>query len=336
MPERDSPWKLPEQYDRIGGIKRPHEKDLLAKSNVVGVGVGNKYVAGEDTGTPCIVVMVSTKLPRAELEDADLVPSTLDDVPTDVVETGLIQADGDFNARLRPAPGGTSVSHRNGPYTGTLGTGCVDEEQPKFGRRKYYLLSCNHVLANHNQAIAGDYVLQPGVGDGGTYPADIVGRLDRWVPIQFCTPTPTGFICTANYADAAIALTTLNRVNREIHWLGYPRRFPPSGYLTYGPGTRVLKMGTTSGLTEGEVTAVSAVTIVNYPLAGGQVAMFKDVIVTTRMSKPGDSGAIACEPDYGVALGMVFASGTHGPRSATFLNPVWWIESLLDISIAPA
>ena len=49
--------------DRIRMIKARHEKDLLARKNVVGVGVGFKETAGKKTDRMSIVVMVETKLP---------------------------------------------------------------------------------------------------------------------------------------------------------------------------------------------------------------------------------------------------------------------------------
>jgi hypothetical protein len=336
MTEGDSGLKVPDEYARIGRLKRRHEKALLAKANVVGVAVGNKYTGGEDTGTPCIVVKVSVKLPQDELDDEDIVPATLDDVPTDVDESGFFHPLA-FNSRLRPAPGGASISHRNGGI-GTLGTGCLDEEDAEVGiPRRYYLLSCNHVLANTNRASPGDAILQPGAGDGGTFPADVVGSLDRFVPIQFGTQTgPTTFTFPVNYADAAIARCDLDRVNREIQWIGYPRHSAPGNpFFSYGPGTRVQKTGRTSEFTVGRITQVFGSIVIpfpNAPVTGTQIpqALFGDVIVTTSMSQGGDSGSIACDIDYAIALGMVFA----GSRRETLLNPIYYVESLLGVSIA--
>src|SRR5262249_33637307 len=46
------------------------------------------------------------------------------------------------------------------------------------------ILSKNHVLANCNDALVGDSILQPGAIDGGT-DADVVARLERFIKLKF-------------------------------------------------------------------------------------------------------------------------------------------------------
>jgi hypothetical protein len=73
-------------------VRARHEARLLGCANVVGVADGVKSVRGQPTMTPCIVVLVSRKVPRKALAPADVIPPKLDDVPTDVVEVGTITA----------------------------------------------------------------------------------------------------------------------------------------------------------------------------------------------------------------------------------------------------
>ena len=47
-----------------------------------------------------------------------------------------------------------------------------------------YILSNNHVLAGTNTAPIGA-LLQPGEGDGGGFPADLVATLTSFVPLDF-------------------------------------------------------------------------------------------------------------------------------------------------------
>lgn len=65
-----------------------HEAEILAYPNVVGVASGIKTKGGQPTGTACIVVYVSRKLPRSRLKKAELIPASLDGIPVDVVEIG--------------------------------------------------------------------------------------------------------------------------------------------------------------------------------------------------------------------------------------------------------
>ena len=59
-----------------------------------------------------------------------------------------------------------------------------------------FILSNNHVLANSNEAMVGDAILQPGPTDGGQNPSDVVARLERFVGLHYTTgdvnpPGPT-------------------------------------------------------------------------------------------------------------------------------------------------
>lgn len=73
-------------------VKRRHENDLLRKPNVVAVGVGFRTRGGQTTSEVCIVVSVTQKIPTADLKRTEVLPQTLEDVPIDVVETGVIRA----------------------------------------------------------------------------------------------------------------------------------------------------------------------------------------------------------------------------------------------------
>ena len=76
----------------VTDVKRKHEQDLLRLPNVVAVGVGLRTRGGEPTGEVCIVVSVKTKVPVPQLAGRDRIPSSIEGVPVDVVETGEIRA----------------------------------------------------------------------------------------------------------------------------------------------------------------------------------------------------------------------------------------------------
>jgi len=73
-------------------VKRRHEKELMRKSNVVGVGVGLRMRSGRRTDEVCIVVSVKVKVPAQNIQPSDIVPPVIEGVPVDVVETGEIRA----------------------------------------------------------------------------------------------------------------------------------------------------------------------------------------------------------------------------------------------------
>ncbi|MCS6909661.1 MAG: hypothetical protein NZM11_03720 [Anaerolineales bacterium] len=77
---------------RAIAVKRRHEASLLRLPNVVAVGVGRRVRGGAFTDEICIIVSVRKKMPAAQLDCRDLIPTMLDGVPVDVVETGEIAA----------------------------------------------------------------------------------------------------------------------------------------------------------------------------------------------------------------------------------------------------
>lgn len=159
--------------------QRRFQLQLLAKANVVGVGIGYR---SEESDELALITMVERKLPVAALSAGDLVPPEIDGAPTDVIEVGSIRAqlnDG-VRDRWRPSiPPGVSIGH---PLVtaGTYGALVYDNAT---GER--LILSNNHVLANSNGASLFDPILQPAATDGGTAPGDNVAQLYRYLPLRY-------------------------------------------------------------------------------------------------------------------------------------------------------
>ncbi len=79
-----------EIIERIQAVKAAHEAELLAKANVVGVGIGFRQQKLSRTDDIVLVVMVEKKVPRAQLAPEDVIPGQIDGVPVDVQESGRI------------------------------------------------------------------------------------------------------------------------------------------------------------------------------------------------------------------------------------------------------
>jgi len=73
-------------------VKRRHEKELMRKPNVVAVGIGFRTRGGVRTDEAGIIVSVRRKVPLSQLKSGDAIPSSIEGVPVDVVETGEIRA----------------------------------------------------------------------------------------------------------------------------------------------------------------------------------------------------------------------------------------------------
>lgn len=233
--------------------------------------------------------------------------------------------------RVRPITGGLSVGHRKA-NAGTIGM-CVYDLMPDSSTtppqigvgipERYYILSNNHILANTNVANLGDSILQPGRIDGGLIPRDRIGRLHRFVPIQFAPDVALD--AQTNLVDAAIAAVPFRSVAGGIKWIGELRGWREKAAVTVG--TVVKKTGRTTGFTTGRITVVNATVDVNYHT--GKVARFQEQILTTKMSKGGDSGALLTTADN-VAVGLLFASSTE----VSVANQIENVRTLLRVEIA--
>jgi hypothetical protein len=225
--------------------------------------------------------------------------------------------DQQFPIQLGTSGGNINDSSKGFCYGGTLGALVEDVS----GHR--YILSNNHVLARTNAAASGEDIIQPGLIDQS--PAcfkdntDVVADLTRFIPILFKTK---GTI-PSNAVDAAIAQVRAGYVD-------------PTGFIidigtlssdTMAPhlGMAVKKSGRTTGLTNGNITAVNATIDVSY--GSGKTARFVNQIVvgTGDFIAAGDSGSLMVE-DVATnpsAVGLLFA----GSSTTAIANP---IDGVLD------
>ncbi len=174
---------------KIEDVRQKYQDALLAKGNVVGLGIGEKITNGQQTGKPALVVFVETKAPRTTLTSANLVEPVIEGVETDVVEIGTPELLAN-TARLRPAIGGISIGHVN-ISAGTFGCLLRSEADGQL-----YILSNNHVLADSNAGQFGDAIIQPGDADLGMDPVDRIATLYRYPAVS-----PT----SDNLVDCALA-----------------------------------------------------------------------------------------------------------------------------------
>lgn len=274
-----------------------------------------------------------------EVED-DLDPEVEDDLDPEVeddLDPEVEAAQKYFRSRkrrikrLRPVCGGISVGYRK-LTTGTIGA-CVydqlpgasnDPPQPGIGMpQKFYILSNNHVLAYSNEGHIGASILQPSAGDGGRFPKDRIGRLQRFIPIDLAPTIPLED--HNNLVDAALAEVPFRLMEQRLKWIGELRGWRKKADVTVG--TLVKKTGRASNLTVGRITVINATIDINY--RNGRKGRFKEQILTTKMSAPGDSGSVITTLDN-VAVGLLFASSTE----VTVANQIENVRALLHVEIA--
>jgi hypothetical protein len=331
---------MPQDLEMVRATLDRARDGILERANVVAAGVGYKVRGGVRTDDLAIVASVTEKVPPERLAARDLVPAAVDGIPTDVLPTGEFRAFQSRTERPRPAPGGVSIGHRN-VTAGTLG--CLMRRGGQV-----VILSNNHVLANSNEAVRGDAILQPGAHDGGRFPGDHIADLADFVPIVFLEPPSecrfassvisilnAGCVLigsktryrtlslqvTDNLVDAAIARPVDGAlVEDEILELG-----ALTGLGSGSLGMAIRKSGRTTGLTAGEVTQVDVTVNVQY--GAGRTARFTDQLMAGPMSQGGDSGSAVVDAENRL-VGLLFA----GSDSSTIINRIEHVVAELDLT----
>jgi hypothetical protein len=79
-------------FNQVRNIKTRYEDELLAKPNVVGIGVGMKVKEDQQTQEMALIVMVTQKVPASELAPEDRIPREVEGIPVDVKEVGEFEA----------------------------------------------------------------------------------------------------------------------------------------------------------------------------------------------------------------------------------------------------
>jgi len=232
--------------ENIIKVQNRHTARLMKISGVVGTASG---VGADGSGA----VLVLTKTPGV-----GNIPKSLDGERVVVKVVGEIRAfpkpEGkgkpggnttdpvDPTTRFdRPVPIGVSTGHP-AITAGTIGARVTD------GTR-VFALSNNHVYADENTASTGDAVLQPGTYDEGEAPADTLGTLFDFEPIDFSGEN--------NFIDAAIALSSTGNLGKATPADGYGA--PKSNTTAARVNLKVKKYGRTTGFTKGKVFVQRAV-----------------------------------------------------------------------------
>lgn len=252
-------------------VQERHTPDLMKLPDVVGTGV-----SANRGGKPIIKIYLKRG-------GGGGLPLRLGGLPvvTEVVGE-IFAAKGppgqgvDPTARFpRPVPIGVSTGHPD-ITAGTIGCRVTDGSD-------VYALSNNHVYADVNAATIGDAVIQPGTFDGGVSPADDIGTLFDFEPIDFAPNA-------SNIMDAAIALSSTSLLGNSTPSDGYGTPRIQTAQATVG--MRVMKYGRTTSQTKGRVDALNATVNVNYGAPGVARFIGQIIIRPGSFSAGGDSGSL--------------------------------------------
>lgn len=256
------------------------------------------------------------------------------DLPAETLEVLRQRTDGELDVRItgtvsptaahafaiqRGLAIGASVGHVRST-AGTLGF---------FARRKdgaIGFVSNNHVLAANDLGKDGDEIVHPAPSDAGKAPRRVVGRLDGAYPRL---RRPDAIV------DCAFA-RLIGDLPRDPGLLPDGRRIRDTPGKPYA-NPSVAKVGRTTGLTWGRVSAFSLGQIVHYSF--GPVYCPRQIEIETindeSFSLAGDSGALVlcseCNP-----VGLVFAAspiGGYNNCGYTYANPIDAVLRALNVTI---
>lgn len=228
-----------------------------------------------------------------------------------------------YQQRQRPLLIGCSIGHVK-VTAGTLG--CFVKPRTGTG---LFVLSNNHVLANENRGKRGDAIIQQGDLDGGKAPGDVVGKLGDFVRLR-----KHG----ANFVDCALGGLTAG-IKGDLTKLRGLGKLAGLGDAFLDEGTEVAKIGRTTGLTRGRVTAFELDNVVvGFDI--GDLRFDNQIEIEGAGDGPfsdgGDSGSLIVGPDKrGVAL--LFAGGDQGGANGqglTYANPLRTVLDALKVDLA--
>lgn len=300
----------PAQMSNLLDILKRYQDSLMAYKGVYKVDVGYRWKAGKMTGEIALRVHVKNKQPKENLENNDIVPEEIENIPIDVIQSNIRQSPPSDAAtqstnnqtpnskRQDPLIGGVETWNIKIRDIGTLGAIVFDrlDGQPMA-------LSNFHVFVKDTQRqFIGDNIMQPCSGLDDT--EDIVGTVHR----------------SDKLLDCAVAyLTTTRRISSSIFKIPGGIKGITSPIL----GMRVMKSGCSTEHTCGMVEGVGAnneseFTIVPVP----------DEWDKKEISDAGDSGSIWIERSSHAAVGLHFA----GETSPALKDERAWSKSIQHVA----
>jgi hypothetical protein len=227
-----------------------------------------------------------------------------------------------YQQRCRPLRIGCSVGHVQ-VTAGTLGAFARSRED-----NSSMALSNNHVFADENAGNIGDGILQPGKFDGGQDPADKMGTLAKFVPLDF--QNINYFDCATARIDPAIQFDS-----KSLDTAGNLSTAIPAAVQG---GEAVMKLGRTTGLTQGRITAIELDNVaVGYD--NGQAHFNQQIEIEGAgdfaFSQGGDSGSLVFDQNL-APVALLFAGTDQGGTNNmgfTYANPLRGVLDALAVDL---
>jgi hypothetical protein len=321
----------------IRPVKERIEEELLRRPGVNGVDINEKVTNGRPTGELAIVVYVDEKKPKSKLSKTEMIPETIEGIPTDVQQEKIVlQAAYRAIAEVEPLVdaakyttlhGGISMgpcrsvflsppdvpTAGNYVFTGTLGAIVKDRTTGAA-----MALTNFHVACIDDGWSVGDTMAQPSRVDSGSCPGDRFAVLTR--------------ATLSEHVDGAVVTIDSGKTTDcTIEEIG-----AVTGQAVATVGMAVRKRGRTTELTFGTVNSVDVTVSIDYGDGLGthtlknQIRVVPDTAQNARFSDHGDSGSAVVDGS-GKVVGLLFAGTNSG--SATYANPIQAVLDELNVNL---
>ena len=279
---------------------RPQAEEILMKiPGVIGVGIGLKETNNELTEEGSFRVYVERKKSLIDVPSDQHIPDEILGVKTDVIEMDLTDQIVD-ESEYRPLKGGIQI----GNGSGALGTlGCLAK---RTSDNVTVMLSNHHVMFASGKGV-GDKIGQPDLCESCCCSCGEVGTIAAG-------SIPAGGV--AGRVDGAIATVKAGIGSiQEINQIGVI-----AGTAAAVFGETVRKVGRTTGLTTGTVTAVSdPASSSSGPTYINQVRV-APIAGVPKFSDSGDSGSVIVNASNQVVA--LLWGGNTGPSVANNIADV--------------
>ncbi len=236
--------------------------------------------------------------------------------------------------------------------SGTLGALVKDQASNLF------ILSNNHVLAESDQGLVGDTIIQPGLVDTGcTQLANgvsgirSIGTLQYWVPLIDGSANVDAALAATTSAnvDASGAVIALGAAGGGTNQVAAAAPVAGTGEVLTAANMsniRVAKSGRTTGLTCTTVDTINSTIKVSYYKDAAETQFYVSKTYTNQIGMPGnyfsdagDSGSLVVDTANAQPVALFYAgsAGTATQPGESFGQPIGEVLSnLAQFSQAPA
>ncbi len=289
---------------------------------VTGIMLGRKTINGKLTSELAVCIHVRRKKPQDKVKAKDLIPKHIGSLRTDVIQMKpckpcqMVPLEPYSNkSKVSVIHPGISIGPDSASYpVGTLGLICYDNTD-----NRAVALTCFHSVS-HYQRTPASYVLQPSHADQGIYLTDRVGATSRYI--------------IDGYGDACIFVPS---VNYALSMYSTHDIITSAAFAVVADSVK--KVGRSTGVTEGTVSAVGRLYINYFNWGQGIIYMNGFSFISNNndtIAAEGDSGALVYNPSTLEGYGLLTTTYNNSGTLTAFACNLPTVFTRLNLSLLTA